>query len=67
VAQGDYGLRGAGFGWQQTNIALESLSSGDYTLTATVYDWRTGERLNGQLEAAESDSDIVPIRTLTIP
>jgi hypothetical protein len=67
VAQGDYGLRSAGFGWQQTNIALESLSSGDYTLTATVYDWRTGERLNGQLEAAESDSDIVPIRTLTIP
>lgn len=47
VAQSDFGLRSAGFGWKLVTLPVADLPPGDYTLTVTVYNWSTGERLVG--------------------
>ena len=65
VDQADYGLRGAGFGWQLATIPLATLPSGEYSLTATVYNWATGERLRGVSDNHESEE--LPVGVLQIP
>ncbi|MAS32654.1 MAG: hypothetical protein CL610_01530 [Anaerolineaceae bacterium] len=65
VAQADYGLRAAGFGWQMAAIPLDNVPPGDYQLTATVYDWRTGAALSGQ--AGDVTGEIVPLLTVSLP
>lgn len=45
MAQADYGLRSAGFGWQMAELPVHDLPPGDYRVTLTVYDWRLGPRL----------------------
>jgi hypothetical protein len=64
VGQADYGLRGAGFGWQLSTIPLATLPSGEYSLTATVYNWATGERLRGVSDGGEGEE--LPVGMLEI-
>jgi hypothetical protein len=52
VAQADYGLAE---GCQTTDIALNGLPPGDYTVYAIVYNWQTGERLTPAVENISSE------------
>lgn len=65
ITQADDGLRAAGAGWRLAELPLNDLPSGDYTLTVTVYDWRTGVPLAGQ--AADGTGEIVPVMTVRLP
>lgn len=51
VAQSDFGLPYTGTGWYDSLLSAGNLTTGRYLLTATVYDWHTGQRLQG----SESD------------
>lgn len=63
VTQADYGLRASGFGWQLGKLPVSAVPAGEYTLTATVYDWRSGAALQGGDAAVE----IVPVTTVSMP
>lgn len=56
VAQADYGL---GEGCQTTDIALNGLPPGDYTVYAIVYNWQTGERLPPSGENSSSEGRVL--------
>jgi hypothetical protein len=47
LALADFGLGYSGEGWYITSMTTENLQNGPYRLTATVYNWQTGERLKG--------------------
>ena len=65
LAQADYGLRGLGFGWQMGVIPTADLAEdGDYELTATIYNWRSGETVEGVLAATGETGDILPVAIL---
>ncbi len=65
VTQADVGLRPAGFGWQLIPVPLVDVPAGDYTLTAAVYNWSTGERLTGEHDTGGS-GDELPVGTVQI-
>ncbi|MBZ0302866.1 MAG: glycosyltransferase family 39 protein [Anaerolineae bacterium] len=65
VAQADYGLRAAGFGWQLGKIPVSALPPSDYRLTVTVYDWRTGATLTGHTE--NESGELVTMQIVTLP
>ncbi len=47
VAQYDGGLPNADYSCQMAQVPLTELPAGDYRLTLSVYNWATGERLDG--------------------
>lgn len=59
VTQADTGLRPAGFGWQLMALPLDDVPAGDYTLTAAVYDWSSGERLTGEDSTGYSGDELL--------
>ena len=63
VTQADNGLRASGFGWQLAKLPVGDVPAGGYTLTATVYDWRSGAVLMGGDAAVE----IVPVMDVRLP
>jgi hypothetical protein len=63
--QSDFGLRYPGFGWQVTTIPVNNLQPGDYTLTLTIYNWRTGERLAGT--SRDTQGEVLPLVSLQLP
>ncbi|MBZ0302864.1 MAG: hypothetical protein K8J31_24175, partial [Anaerolineae bacterium] len=65
LAQMDYGLRGAGSGWQFQAQPLDHVPPRDYVLTATLYNWSTGERLP-LVNAAGEAGDELEIGSVTI-
>ena len=65
ITQADVGLRGSGFGWQLVPLPVENLPPGDYRLTATIYNWSTGERLIARDVSGES-GDEMPVANVTI-
>lgn len=66
VGQADYGLRSVGFGWQLAELPLTDVPPGDYTLMATVYDWRLGPRLLAT-GADGAQGEELPVAQITIP
>ena len=65
AAQHDDGLRAAGFGWQLAALPVADLPAGTYTLTATVYDWRTGATMTGS--SGDTSGELVPVQEITLP
>lgn len=65
VAQADYGLPLGAFSCQPTDIALNGLPPGEYRLLTAVYDWKTGERLPGQVTNRDKLFDRVPLGSFT--
>lgn len=65
VAQSDYGLRESGFGWQLGKLLVSDIPAGDYNLTVTIYDWRSGATLAGH--AGETTGEIVPVMAVSLP
>lgn len=64
VAQADYALPAAPFGCHTARIGLDALPAGDYTLYVMVYNWRTGERLPGQLDGQSGER--LPLADFTL-
>jgi hypothetical protein len=63
VTQADNGLRASGFGWQLAKLPVGDVPAGEYRLTATVYDWRSGATLKSREAAVE----IVPVTDVRLP
>lgn len=61
VAQTDYGLPGEDFLCGKPGITLDNLPAGDYTLAVIVYNWQTGERLTGTLQASGEQGERLPV------
>lgn len=66
VGQADYGLPNIRFSCFESNIAVGDLPAGDYTLSAIVYAWETGERLPGVVNATGEQGDRLALATFTI-
>ena len=64
VAQADYGVRDVGFGWQLASIPTADLPEGDYEITATIYNWRTGEIVAGTLNGSSETGEVLPVAVL---
>jgi hypothetical protein len=68
VRQQDVGLNADLPAYVPVRMAFDTaeLPAGTYQLIATVYDWRTGQRLPA-VDDAGSTSEVWPIATLTLP
>ena len=66
AAQADYGLPILRFSCFESDIALNDLPPGEYTLQAVVYAWESGERLPGVLTATGEQGDRLPLVTFEI-
>jgi hypothetical protein len=66
VAQADYGLPGLAFSCIESNIALDDLPAGEYTLNAVVYAWESGERLPGVVTSTGAQGDRLPLATFEV-
>lgn len=66
-AQVDYGLPDESLACRQTEIPTANLPNGDYTLTAVVYNWATGERSLGLLSESGETGEQLPLAHFTIP
>lgn len=60
----DFSLPMGDFTYNQTQIPVEQLPSGEYTITVAVYNWQTGERLIPQQVPA---SDSALLGAFTVP
>jgi hypothetical protein len=59
LAQADVGLAQIGFGCQLLSISVPDLSSGNYQIKATVYNWQTGVRLPSVEPAPDGERPII--------
>lgn len=66
-AQMDYGLPDDSLACRQTEIPVENLPPGDYTLTIIVYNWATGERLPGLITTTGETGEQLSLTHFTIP
>ncbi|MBZ0279756.1 MAG: glycosyltransferase family 39 protein [Anaerolineae bacterium] len=66
-AQMDYGLPDDSLACRQTEIPVENLPAGDYTLTIIVYNWATGERLPGLITPTGEMGEQLPLTHFIIP
>lgn len=64
VAQADYGLPLEAFACRQN--AFTDLPPGEYQLTAVVYNWSTGERLQGQNTQTGETGDRLALGAFTV-
>ncbi|NWG16081.1 MAG: glycosyltransferase family 39 protein [Chloroflexi bacterium] len=65
VAQSDYGLPLEAVACRQTDLPVDGLPSGEYTLLATVYDWASGARLPAKTATGET-ADRQPVARVTL-
>jgi len=65
--QMDYGLPDDSIACRQTEILVENLPAGDYTLTVIVYNWATGERLPGLITTTGETGEQLSLTHFTIP
>lgn len=56
VAQVDFGIPVQSTACNRASLSLSSIPSGSYTLSSVVYNWQTGERLNGQSQLGLVDN-----------
>ncbi|MBZ0288235.1 MAG: hypothetical protein K8I30_11525, partial [Anaerolineae bacterium] len=63
AAQADYALPTPGYRCTPTQIPVKP---GTYTVMALVYNWQTGERLNGVDTATSAAFDRIPIATIDV-
>jgi hypothetical protein len=54
VRQIDYGLSNDPFSCRWSQIALDELADGDYTVRVMVYDWRTSDRMPADGDAGDN-------------
>jgi hypothetical protein len=65
-AQFDGGLPATGTSCQAADMSVANLPAGDYQLRAAVYNWQTGERLQGTAPDG-SASDLQNLGSVTLP
>jgi 4-amino-4-deoxy-L-arabinose transferase-like glycosyltransferase len=65
VAQVDDGLANVLRACKRLVISIEDAEPGLYEIRATVYEWRTGERLPGRLVDSEGIDDLLPVGSFT--
>jgi hypothetical protein len=65
VAQADYGLPPTRLTCRETTLDMSALPPGEYTVSATVYAWQTGERVVGTT-ADGATGDMLPILTFRV-
>jgi hypothetical protein len=66
VAQSDYGLTVESFACAASDIALDGLPPGEYTLLALVYDWQTNDRLPAENMDSGETGDRLPLGTIQV-
>lgn len=66
VAQSDYGLPPEPAACRQTDLPVDGLPPGEYTLLATVYDWASGARLPAEAVASGETADRLPVAVVTL-
>lgn len=64
VAQHDEGLVSLAYACKR--VTLAPLPAGAYDVRASVYEWRSGERLPGILESSGAAGDLLTIATFTV-
>jgi hypothetical protein len=65
-AQSDFGLAPDLNSCRMVFVPINALPPGKYTVLITVYDWRTGQRLPGQLAATGVSADRLPFGSFTM-
>ncbi len=65
-AQSDFGLAPDVNACRMVFVPINDLPPGKYTVLITVYDWRTGQRLTGQLAATGVSADRLPFGSFTL-
>jgi hypothetical protein len=65
-AQSDFGLAPDLNSCRMVFVPINSLPPGKYTVLITIYDWRTGQRLPGQLAATGMSADRLPFGSFTM-
>lgn len=66
LAQVDYGLPGETFTCPDQMMDVSQLPPGEYHVIAIVYNWQTGARLVGTLEASGEAGDALPVSAFRI-
>jgi hypothetical protein len=66
VSQVDYGLPELAFTCHETQIPVNDLPPGEYTLYTVVYAWESGQRLQGEVLATGTRSERLPLGTFRV-
>ncbi|MBZ0305583.1 MAG: hypothetical protein K8I82_05900, partial [Anaerolineae bacterium] len=67
MAQTDFELPRGAIGWQLTAFDIADWSAGTYEIRVTVYDWQTGERVEGHLAESDSKDTEIAVRRVALP
>jgi hypothetical protein len=65
-AQSDFGLVPDVNACRMVFVPIDNLPPGKYTVLITIYDWRTGQRLTGQLSATGVSAERLPFGSFTL-
>ncbi len=66
VAQKDYGLSAFGFDTYRADVDISTLPPGTYTVQAIVYNWQSGERVQGVDNATGARGDSLALGTFEV-
>jgi hypothetical protein len=66
MAQADYGLSELAFSCLETQLDVNGLPPGEYTLNVVVYAWESGQRLAGEDLATGERGDRLPLGTFRV-
>jgi 4-amino-4-deoxy-L-arabinose transferase-like glycosyltransferase len=66
VAQADQGLERPAMICRATQIPVNDLSPGEYTINLIVYNWETGSRLSGEDHESGALGEVLPIGTFEV-